>query len=397
MTISSITYAPPVRHGARPPRRDYELLDTATELFEQGKHAESLAKVFEHLFPDTKVPDLAVEPFVFVQGSSRVTVRIENGELVATVPLVKLPAGGGAIAALRFVLSKLAANGQLHQPRLRGDDVHLEFRDKLSHLHPAKVLEVLRRMPAHADANDDWLIGQFNAQPLERADVIALGDDEAARCESIWRAHWNDVEALLAECQRKRSLFFLNELTAYALHRVTFALPMGGFVIARLREAAGTFNNTHEDPGKRETSLAKCVKDMKAITADELRKDLGHATFAISPLADGTPHVLGEFFAPGNYMETIDKYRKTDKAMDAVLALVGTCTYLLSRYAWPEEIEQAIEAALAKASGKPWREAADALFHDARELVAKFGGDDDEEEDDDDDDDGSDAEDGGAS
>jgi len=247
-------------------------------------------------------------------------------------------------------------------------------------------------MPSHADANHDWLMGQFGAQPLDRAEVVPLDDDEAKRCDEIWRTHWSEIEALLAECQRKRSLFFLNELTAYALHRVTFALPMCGFVIAKLREAAGTFNDTHEDPSKRETSLAKCVKDMKAVTADELKKELGHATFAISPLADGTPHVLGEFFAPGNYMETIDKYRKTDKSMDAALALVGTCTYLLSRYAWPEEIELAIEAALAKASGKPWREAADSLFHDARELIAKFGEDDDEE----DGEDGED-EDGGAS
>jgi hypothetical protein len=384
MTISAITYAPPVRHGTRPPRRDYALLDAAAELYEQGQHAESLAKVFAHLFPDAKLGDLATEPFAFTQGSSRVTVRVEGGELVATVPLVKLPTGGAAIAALRFVLTKLSANGQLHQPRLRGDDIYLEFRDKVSRLHPAKVLEMLRHMPSHADANDDWLIGQFGAVPLERAEVGTLGDDEVARCEAIWRQHWGDVEALLAECQRKRSLFFLNELTAYALHRVTFALPMCGFVIAKLREAAGTFNDTHEDPTKRETSLAKCIKDMKAITADELRKDLGHATFAISPLTDGTAHVLAEFFSPGNYMDTIDKYRKTDKAMDATVALVSTYTFLLSRYAWPEDLELAIEAALAKASGKPWREAADSLFHDARELIAKFGEDEDDQESDDD-------------
>jgi hypothetical protein len=94
------------------------------------------------------------------------------------VPLVRLTPTGNAVAALRYALTTISGSGQLYQPRLRGDDLYLEFRDKLTRMHPAKVLEVLRRMPVEADRCDDWLVGQFGAQPLERAAIEPLTEDE---------------------------------------------------------------------------------------------------------------------------------------------------------------------------------------------------------------------------
>ena len=159
MAITSLTYEPPVRRSSTRPSLDYELLEAAVTLADEGRPLESLLKVFEHLLPGEKVPDLATSTFSFTQGSSKVTTRIENDDIVITVPLVKLPADGRGIAALRHVLTQISATGQLYQPRLSGDDIRLEFRDRLSRLHPAKVLEVLRAMPAEADENDDFLIG----------------------------------------------------------------------------------------------------------------------------------------------------------------------------------------------------------------------------------------------
>jgi hypothetical protein len=389
MSITSLTYVPPIRRGTRPSRPDYEQLEAAVALNDEGKHVEAVHKAFAHLF-HTDIPDLAKQPFTFVQGSSRVTARIEGDDLVIAVPLVRLPDGGRAIAALRFVLTKLAANGQLHQPRLRGDDIYLEFRDRVARMHPVKVLEVLRRMPLAADTNDDWLIGQFGALPLERAELGALDEAELARADTIWHDHWHEVEELSKESQRKRSLFFLNEVTAYALHRLNFALPLSGFVGARLNEAAATFNDGNGDPMKREASMAKALKDMKAVTPAELHGSLGHATYAISPLAEGTPKVLSGYFAGGNYIETIDRYRKSDKQIDAALALICTYNFLLARYAWPAEVEARLEDGLMKSSGKPWREAADVMWHHAKELVAEFGEDEEDSADEDGSDDGAD-------
>jgi hypothetical protein len=384
MTITSLSYEAPVRRSTKRETLDYEKLELSSNLADEGRPLEALVKVFEHFFPDRPAPDFAKDVFTFDQGSSRVTTKIEDDHVVISVPLVRLPAGGGAVAALRTILTRISSTGQLYQPRLRGDDVYLEYKDRLSRFHPAKVVEVLRRMPSEADDNDDFLIGQFSAQPLHRVPIAPLDPSELARCEAIWRRHWNDVDELLKECQRKRSVWFLNEVTAYAFYRVRFALPLCGFLSCGLDESAGIFNDSDEEPLKREASLAKCVKAMLAVSGDDLAKSLGHATYAISPLEEGTPQRLG-MIGPGNYMQTIDSLRSSGKPLDAALALVGSYNFLLARYFWDEPIETALKDGLGRASGKPWREAAALLFDDAKELFAKYGKSDDEEDDDDDD------------
>ena len=384
MAINSLEYSPPVRRSRRGTAIDYELLEAAVNLAEEGRHSESLTKTFEHLLPGHTLPNFAKESFSFIQGSSEVRAKVDGDDIVVTVPLVKLPPGGAAIAALRYVLTSISATGQIYQPRLRGDEIELEFRDALSRFHPAKLVEVLRRMPNEADHKDDYLIEQFGGSALGRAGIAALDEDELKRCEAIWKKHWAEIEDLLKECQRKRSMFFLNELTAFAYYRIAFSLPLGGLLNCRLSESADTFNDSDEDPMKREAALGKCVKEMKAVSSEVFRKSLGHASYAISPLDDGTPSVLSSSLGDDDYIETIQKLAKSAKAMDATLALTSTYTFLLARYSWEEPIEVALKDGLAKASGKPWREAANILLSHAAEIDAKYGDDGEDEEEDDD-------------
>jgi hypothetical protein len=377
MPISSFTFARAVRRPAAFPVLDYELLEAAYGLSDEGRAHEATIKVLEHLFPGRPVPDLASEPFIFTQGSSRVTVRLEGEEgakeLTISVPLVKLPAGGATVAALRFLLTRISGSGQLHQPRLRGDEVTLEFRDLVARLHPTKLLEALRRMPLEADNTDDWLIGQFQALPLHRADIEPLAEEELVRAGEIWRAHWDEVEELVKESQRKRSLFFLNELTAYGLYRLRFALPMCGVLGSKIDEAANVFNDSDVDPLKREASLTKCAKEMKAISVEELGKSLGHAEYAISPLQEGKTETFATYFKTGDYLKSIDKLRNTGKSLDAALALVSTFSYLLGRFSWPAPLAEELHEGLARISGKPWREAASTLYAQIEDMLKRYG------------------------
>lgn len=374
MPISSFVYEAPVRKKVSTAALDYHLLEGAYALAEQGHALEAIAQLLAHLFPGRERPDLAREPFGFVQGSSRVTVRLDGELLTVSVPLVHLPAGGGAVAALRYLLTRVSGSGQLHQPRLRGEEVTLEFSDKVTHIHPAKLLEVLRRLPLEADAADDWLIGQFGSQPLARAEIAPLSAEELARAAAIWRTHWDEIEELLKESQRKRSMFFLNELTAYAVYRVRVALPLCGFLSARLDEAFSVFNDGDLEPLKREAALAKCTREMKAATTEELARNLGHAEYAISPQQEGKAESVVDYFQSGDYLKTIETLRTTGKSLDAALALVSTYTFLLGRFSWPAEISAALEAGLTKVSGLPFREAAAALYAHTLELLGRLDG-----------------------
>lgn len=176
----------------------------------------------------------------------------------------------------------------------------------------------------------------------------------------------------------------MNELTAYALFRLSYALPLTGYIGLRLSEAGSTFNDSNEDPSKREAALGKCIREMKAVSGEELRKSLGHATYALNPRTEGTPSVLGGHLgSEKEYVQSIDRLRSTGKSMDAALALIGTYNFLLARFSWPEAIEADLVDGLTKASGKPWREAANVLFEHAKALTAKYDTDDEDEEGDD--------------
>ncbi len=379
MPITFLTCPPSLRRRETRPPPQYELFDEAVDLAAQGKSLESLAKTFEFLFPDRELPDLATTAFSFTQGSSSVHLRLDGDEVEISVPVARMPSGGAAIAALRYVLSRIAASGQLHQPVLRGDDLFLEHRSRLSHLHPSKLTEILRRMPFAADYNDDWLIEQFAAQPLDRAEIGELDDEEFRRCQEIWNIHWDVLEELLGETQRKRSMFLLNQVTAYAVHHLRYTLPLTGYLNARIDEFANTFNSTNVDPMRREESLAKCVKEMKAVPADKLRRSLAHVEYAISPNSEGTRELLESFFVKGNFIENINGHRNSGKPMEAALALISSYNYLLARFSWPRAVEAALVEGLAVASGKPWREAANELWDHTQNLVDEFLGDEDEE------------------
>ncbi len=390
MSISTIHYIPPIRRPLAVPELDYQLIDTAKEQYAAGAFLDATHTIFHHLFPNQTV-DLAA-PFSFVQGSSRVTAKIDDGIFFLSVPVVKLPAGGAAIAALRYLLTRVNGSGQMFQARLHGDDVYLEFADKLSSLHPQKLLETLRRMPFSADAHDDWMIAQFAATGLERVDMEGVSDDESVRAGDFWQQHWNDIDELMKESQRKRSMFFLNEVTAFAVNRVRVTLPLGGSLFPRLMEASSTFNNDHVDAMKRESTLVKTIKEMKAIGAPELRQSLAHQTYAISPIARGTPEQLTNFFGPGHYTDAINKYQTSGQSIDAAMALLSSGYYLLANFSWPGGVGDALRAGLIESSGKPWHDAAAALLLASKNLLEEFvaddegGGDDEDDEDDEDED-----------
>ena len=382
MAITSLTCPEPIARRQRVVAPDYDALHEANALFDEGQPEKALRRTLDHLFPGREVPNLRDEPFSFVQGSSRVTVGIDGDEVTAKVPLVRLRDDSLTTAALRYLLTDVSGIGVLFQPLLVGNDVHLVFRDRLPRLHPQKVIEVLRQMPLRADAKDDWLIEEFSCEPLERAPLDPLADDELERAVSLWQTHWREVDELAKESQRKRSTFFFDEVAAYALYHVRQALPLHGYWWSRLSSASDTFNGNRVPMDDRERSLMKCAKEMVDLDADRLRNSLGHATYAISPLSEGDERVLRHHLGPGNYLDAVMSVHNAGRYMDAAVALVGTYCYLLARYSWEDPIERLLLEGVKTANGQAWRACASALLAQSRKLMDALDedGEDDEPE-----------------
>ena len=372
MSLAFLHCAQPIRRRLPFQPRDYARRDRAIELFEAQQYHDALRETLIYLLQAEPAADLRTQPLCLVQGSARVHLRQHDDALDVRVVLAALNADSQATAALRYVLSRLSATGQLHQPRLRDGLIQLEYREQLALLHPLKLIEVLQRLPVEADRNDSWLADAFNLEMRDREPIAPLSDDEFERAEAVWTRHWSAVDELVMESRRRRSLRFLDAVGAIALNQARYTLPMHGIVRARLYEGADTFNDREESPNKRDAALAKTVKEMRQIDRDTLRRCLGHAHYSINPLQEGTPAVLNATLGAAR-MQVIGELRTGGRAMEAAVLLIADHCDLLAYYCWPAAIDARLREALDLASDRPWREAAELLWNHAHGTVKLHG------------------------
>lgn len=373
MPISSLICPQPIRRRPAIAPRDYARRDRAIESFEAGEYLTAVHETLGYLLPGVAIPDLGREALCFVQGSARVRVHLVGDELTLATALMSLQPESQSTAALRYVLTRLSATGQLFQPRLHGDTITLEYRERLSLLHPAKLAEVVQRMAVESDNNDGWLAQRFGVGAPDREPVAALDDAEFARALEIWNTHWASVDELMLESRRRRSVRFLDALGSYAANQVRYALPLFGSVRATLGESADAYTDKDENPNKRDSALAKCIREMRQVPVEELRQCLGHARYAMNPLHEGTPSLLTSMLGGGHRMQTTGELRAAGRSLEAALELIADYLYLLADHSWPGEVEAALRAGLDLISGKPWREAADVLWNHANQTARTFG------------------------
>ncbi len=372
MSIAVLSCPAPIRHRTPVAPLDYDLRDRAISAYEAQQYPEAIRLTLAYMLPGEQIPDLSNEALQVVHGSARIHVHTDSGSLVLSTVLAQLREDSQATAALRYYLSRLSATGQLFQPRLRGDTLSLEFRDQLSLLHPLKLIEVLQRMPMEADANDAWMIERFAVDTPDREQVAALSEQEFERAWQIWSNHWSAMNELLLESRRRRSVRFLDTLGSLAANHIRYALPLSGPVRADLNETAETFTDSEEHPTKRDSSLAKCIKEMGKVSQAQLRDCLGHASYAINPLQEGTAALLSSLLA-GTRMQGTGELRSSGRSLEAALELISDYVYLLAYHSWPAEIESALRAGLDLVSNKPWREVADLLWNHANSTVRAHG------------------------
>ncbi|MFO1493407.1 MAG: hypothetical protein U1F26_01960 [Lysobacterales bacterium] len=372
MAISTLDLPQPIRRRPQVAPRDFAKRDRAIELFDAGDYAESVAETLRYLLPGVPIPDLTAEALCFEQGSARVRAEIDAQGFSLSTVLAALTPEAQVTAALRFFLSRISATGQVFQPRLRGEVVTLEFRDPLPLLHPVKLGEVLQRLPMEADNNDAWMVREFGVATPDRAEMTPLSADEFERALAIWEGHWAAVDELMTESRRRRSVRFLDALGSYAANQVRYTLPLYGSLRARIQEASDTYTDKDEHPNKRDSVLAKAIKEMRQVGADELRACLGHARYAINPLQEGTPSLLSSLLG-GQRMQTTGELRAVGRSLEAALELIADYLYLLAYHSWPADIEATLRQGLDQASGKPWREAADGLWNHANAIVRTYG------------------------
>lgn len=382
MSITTIYCPRPIRRQHAYAPRDHARRDRAVELFESGQYPAAVDETLAYLLPGVALGDISREPLCLVQGTARVRVHIDNGAIVISTVLAALTPDSNATAALRYFLTRLSATGQLFQPRLRDDVVTLEFTDHLTLLHPLKLLEILQRLSTEASNHDTWLVDGFGVESSDRETIAPLEAGDFDRAHEMWDTHWAAADEMITESRRRRSVPLLNSIGSYAVNQPEYTLPLHGSLRAQLSEAADVFTDRDENPNKREAALAKCIKDMRQTSREDLARCLGHARYAISPQQDGTPSLLSSVLGGAQRQQTIGDLNASGRTLESSMHQLTDYLYLLAHFAWSTPIAAALREALDAISGKPLRETAETLWSHSNATLRTYGGSDDESRDD---------------
>lgn len=373
MSIHSLNFPPSLRRPRVPQPRDYARRDRAIALYDEGRPLEAVHETLLHLLPHLESPDLRTAPIEFDQGSARVRIALIDGRIEIRAEIARLDEKSNAVAALRYMLSRVAATGQLFQPRLRDDQLSLEYTDPLALAHPQKLLEVLQRLPAEADHNDGWLVERFGLQLQGRAQREPLSDEEFERAQAWWQAHWEAAGELLSELRRRRSVRLLNAIGSYLVDAVRAGLPLHGALRSELQEYAERFSDTDCSPLERDAELAKCIRALRDAEPSRLRECLGHAHYALEPLPQGTPSLLSRILGDSGRRQAAGEMLASGRALEAALDLVADYHYLVAQFGWPPAIDAELRQGLAQASGRGWSELCESLLAHASALCQSYG------------------------
>ncbi|MFB9067490.1 hypothetical protein [Pseudofulvimonas gallinarii] len=374
MAITSLYLPPTLRRPIPFAPRDHLRREKAIELYEAGEHRAAIDEAIGYLLlPGQPAPDLTNTPLCLVQGTARVRLHIEDERLVVRAVLGALSMEGSATAALRHFLSRLSGTGQLFQPRLRGEVVSLEFEERLTLLHPHKLIEVVQRLAEAACNADSWLAEDFGMQALDREAVQALDEADVRMALEIWRTHWAAVEAMVDEVRRYRSSALLNRVADFAYSQVIYALPLNGGLPERLNDANTIYSDRDEQPARRLAILSKSVKEARALPDGDLVASLGHVGYAINPISEGNAGLLAKVLSGSQREQAIADYHAAGRSFESALYQAVDFLYLLAWFVWPPSVEEALREALDQASGRPLREAADLMRARAAAIVRAHG------------------------
>lgn len=374
MAISSLYLPPSLRRPIPFAPRDHLRRERAIELYEGGKHLAAIDEAIGYLLlPGQVEPNLADTPLCLVQGTARVHLRIEGERLIGRAALGRLGEHSSVTAALRHFLSRVSGTGQLFQPRLREGVVTVEFDERLTLLHPHKLVELVQKMTETACNADSWLVEDFGMEPLDREALAPLNDYETRRSIEIWNAHWAAVDEMVDEVRRHRSTSLLNRIADYAYSQILYALPLNGSLPEHLNDANQVYADREEQPAKRLATLAKSSKEARALPVADVLKSLGHVGYAINPISEGTAPMLAKVLSGTQREQAIGDYNAAGRVFESALFQAVDYLYLLAWFVWPTTVETALREALDLASGRPLREAADVLRTRALAIIRAHG------------------------
>ena len=337
------------------------LWQDTTKLFEEGKHLESLLKLFDYVDKDliAKRGNADKTEFNVPHGSVVVSIKIENEQVNIRVPFLKMP-DKNTIPLLRRITEINFSPLNLATIVLEGDELQFKYSTELKLCEPWKMYYVFREICINADNYDDEFIEKFGAIRIHEPKVEYFAESEQ---EEIWNTYQSMLSESSQYCEyfeNKRTPGFVWDVLLQLFFRIDYLIAPQGALRTDLEKIVGYMQNNNYSIQQKIDKGKSFFAELKNITKEELCSNLYISDLFIPVKSTATHEKVKETFK--NQFETAKKEMVHNDYIGASLSIRYIFLYEFYYSYAPDDVVEIITTALEKSSGQPWAEAANILW-----------------------------------
>ena len=372
---NAITYFEPV-HGSTQSAFDAERYRQSVELYDAQRYTEAF-----HTFLDSLNPKFRPEygnaegtEFHIPHGSIVVDIHLTDDRLRIHADFMELPAKG-SVAMLRQVAGLNTNQLLLPTFLLEGNRLTLDYTCPMQRTHPAKFYGVLRDICYIGDQYDDEFAAKFGATRLYTPNVQPYSAEETARLYDAIQTICREALAAVKEYDANRQGAYSWNILETAVYQILYTAAPQGQLLNELDKAVADLDrdlplNELNQKG------AEALRKLAAMSREELARDLYHVDTLISTKRRSSLRNVQD-----NLREVYGQAEQAIQGGNFEAAAIRMLYKFYEMYYYcdvQDNINGVVARALAKASGQPWEEAAEALY-DAMDALMEgnLEGDDD--------------------
>lgn len=332
-----------------------DIIDECVELYESGKHQESVMRLIDFLNPELreKYGNKAGDKLQIPHGSVVINIHIGKREVQIYSEFLTVPQEQ-RLPMLRQIAEMNSSRLMLPRFVLEGDHLRIEYRCSTAQCHPYKIFTVLRNICHVADRYDDEFIDKFGAtrhytpqvQPYSTRDVNYIYKAVQTLCS----------QALEAIDKYSRQRFYGNamQVLATAICQIYYVANPQGRLVNKINRAIGELSSDDTpilDQLKKGTTV---LREFQSWSKAELAESLYHVNILVSPNMRGTVQTLQKKLADV-FKGALERVQFKDYEQVA-LRLTYAIYRLFYEYDIPDDVNAVLTKGLKQANGKSFKE-----------------------------------------
>lgn len=338
-----------------------DVWDSVVELFNSGKHKESVVRMFDYINPDInkRFANADFTEYKIPHGSVIVHIKIEGNNLNVKSPFLKLPEKN-AIPLLRQIGEINFHPLTLATIQLEGNDLNFKYSTPTHACDPWKMYYVYREICTYADNYDDDFIQKFGAIRFQEPLIQKFDKNQIDTIRNTFQTILKEAEEYIEYFEKKRITAFVWDIVIQTLMKLDSYVAPQGVMRTDIEKTISVLQNKNFSLHEKVEKGKAYLKKLSQIKPEEFEETL-YISDVFTPIKFTSNHEDVKSHAQNQYETAKNEMAKADY-MGATLSMMYMFLYEFYYY-YPEANDANLMTnAMENASGKPWNEAAQILW-----------------------------------